>query len=121
MRTSGFLCQTLGDADTGRRCGKATLAGLPQIGGEQTAHAAHGINDFIAGDGVIHPRKRHIGAGNGVHGTNNIALDAGHLHQTGHRVADQAQQVAAAHCSGVPPFRWQRAAAAMALAAPTSA
>ena len=28
---------------------------------------------------------------------------------------------AAAHCSGVPPFRLHRAAAAMALAAPTSA
>ena len=117
MWTSGFLCQTLGDADTGRRCSKAALTSLTQIRGEQTAHAAHGIDDFIAGDGVIYPRKCHIGAGNGVHGTNNIALDAGHLHQTGHRVADQAQQVAQCH-SGTPE---QRAAAAMALAAPTSA
>ena len=88
------LSQTFRNADAGGGGGKAALASLAEVGGEQTAHAAHGVDDLIAGDGVVHARQRHIGAGDGVHRADNIPLDAGDFHQTGHGVADEAQQVA---------------------------
>ena len=52
---SALLCEGLGDADTGRRGGKTALTRLPEVGGEQAAHAAHRVDDLVAGDGVVHP------------------------------------------------------------------
>ena len=68
--------------------------------GEQAAHAAHGVDDLITGDGVVHPGKGHICTGDGVHRANDIPLDAGNFHEAGHGVADEAQQVAQSHCGG---------------------
>ena len=39
---SALLCEGLGDADAGGRGGETALTGLPEVGGEQAAHAAHG-------------------------------------------------------------------------------
>ena len=44
---SVLLCQLAGNFYAGGGGGKAALAGLAEVGGEQTAHAAHGIDDFI--------------------------------------------------------------------------
>ena len=97
---SALLCEGLGDADAGGRGGKTALTGLPEVGGEEAAHAAHGVDDLVAGDGVVHPGQRHVGAGDCVHRTHHVALDAGHLYQTRHGVADQTQQVAQCHGGG---------------------
>jgi hypothetical protein len=97
VRTSSFLCQTLGDADTDWRVLEAALAGLPPMWGEQTARTAHGFNDFLTWDGKIYPRRRHIGAGHCVHRPYYLALDAWHLLPTGLRVADLAQHIALCH------------------------
>ena len=69
-----------------------------RVGGEQAAHAAHGVDDLITGDGVVHPGKGHIRTGDGVHGADDVPLDAGDFHEAGHGVADEAQQVAQCHC-----------------------
>ena len=95
---SALLCEGLGDSDAGRRSGKTALTRLPEVGGEQTAHAAHRVDDLVAGDGVVHPGEGHIGTRNGIHCADHIPLDAGHLHEAGHGVADKAQQVAQCHC-----------------------
>ena len=97
---SALLCKGLGDADAGGRGGKTALTGLAEVGGEQAAHTAHGVDDLITGDGVVHPGKGHIRTGNGVHRANDIPLDAGNFHEAGHGVADEAQQVAQSHCGG---------------------
>ena len=97
---SALLCEGLGDTDASGRGGKTALTGLPEVGGEQAAHAAHGVDDLITGDGVIHPGKGHIRTGDGVHGANDVPLDAGNFHEAGHGVADEAQQVAQSHCGG---------------------
>ena len=44
-----------------------------------------------------HARQRHIGGGNGVHRADDIALDAGDLHQTRHGVADKPLQIGQRH------------------------
>ena len=88
---SALLCEGLGDTDAGRRGGKTALTGLPEVGGEEAAHAAHGVDDLITGDGVVHPGKGHIRTGDGVHGADDIPFDAGNFHEAGHRVADEAQ------------------------------
>ena len=97
---SALLCEGLGDADAGGRGGKTALTGLAEVGGEQAAHAAHGVDDLITGDGVVHPGKGHICTGDGVHCANDIPLDAGNFHEASHGVADEAQQVAQSHCGG---------------------
>ena len=81
---SVLLRQLAGDFYTGGGGGKAALTGLAQVGGEQTAHAAHGVDDLVAGDGVVHPGQCHVGAGDRVHRAHHVALDAGHLYQTRH-------------------------------------
>ena len=43
---SALLCQSLRNADAGRRGGKTALTGLPEVGGEEAAHAAHGVDDL---------------------------------------------------------------------------
>ena len=73
---SALLCEGLGDADAGRRSGKTALTRLPEVGGEQAAHAAHRVDDLITGDGVVHPGKGHIRTGDGIHCANDIPLDA---------------------------------------------
>ena len=97
---SALLCEGLGDAEAGGRGGKTALTGLPEVGGEEAAHAAHGVDDLITGDGVVHPGKGHIRTGDGVHGADDVPLDAGNFHEAGHGVADEAQQVAQSHCGG---------------------
>ena len=44
-----------------------------------------------------HAGQRHVGAGDGVHGADHVALDAGDLHQPCHRVAYQTFQVGQRH------------------------
>ena len=44
-----------------------------------------------------HTGQRHIGGGDGVHGTDDIALDAGYLHKARHRVADKPLQICERH------------------------
>ena len=46
---SALLCQSLRNADAGGRGGKTALTGLAEVGGEQAAHAAHGVDDLITG------------------------------------------------------------------------
>ena len=50
-----------------------------------------------SGDAALEARQRHIRRTDGVDGADDIALDAGDLHQTCHRVADQAQQILQGH------------------------
>ena len=47
------------------------------------------------------PRHRHVGGGNCVHRANDIAFDAGQLHQSRHRVADKTLQVGQRHGKGL--------------------
>ena len=55
------------------------------------ADLVHGVDDFIRRDEAFNARQRHIGGGNGKGGIDAVALDAGHFHQAGHRVAGKAQ------------------------------
>ena len=43
------------------------------------------------------PGQRHVGGGDRVHGTDDVALDAGDLHKTRHRVADKALEIRQRH------------------------
>ena len=43
------------------------------------------------------PGQRHVGGGDRVHGTDDVALDAGDLHKTCHGVADKALKVCQRH------------------------
>ena len=72
--------------------------------------AARGVTDVfsVVGGGAMHLNDA-LGHNPRLHVTYN------------HQEQARAIAAAAAHCSGAPPLRWQSAAAAIALAAPTSA
>ena len=79
-----------GVRQTAQRC-------FPELHGDAAAHLAHGVDDLVHGDAALNARQRHIRRTDGVDGTDDIALDAGNLHQTCHRVADQTQQILQSH------------------------
>ena len=56
-----------------------------------------GVDDFIGRDFVFDACQCHIGAGRGIDGTDDIALDARDFHKSGDRIADESHQVGQCH------------------------
>ena len=79
--------------NTGGCGGKAALCRLPDAGGHIAADLVHGIDDLVQRNEAADAGQRHIGRRNGHDGIHTVALDARHLHQTGHRVTGQTQTV----------------------------
>ena len=75
----------LADGAAGRGAGEAADAGFAQILAHRVADFGHRINDLISWDMPDHTGQRHIGGGDGVHGTDDIALDAGRRVPVGSR------------------------------------
>ena len=92
----------------------AAQGGLPQLDGDAPPHGVHGLQHLVEGDELFHPAEGQLGGDEGVGHPGGVAVLAGVLHQTAHRVAST-------HCSGVPPMSSTVAEAAMAAATPTSA
>ena len=88
---------SLGHLPAGRRHRQTALSGLPELRRQAAAHVAHGVDDLVHGDLALDARQGHVRSGDGVHGAHDVALHAGHLHQTRHRVAHQTQHVLQGH------------------------
>ena len=88
--------------DAGGRCaGKPSACRFFQVGGHGISDGTDGVDDFIGRDFVFDACQCHIGAGQGIDGTDDIALDARDFHKSGDRIADESHQVGQCHGAGI--------------------
>ena len=59
------------------------------------------IDDLVHGNLTLAACQRHVGAADGVHSADDIALDAGNFHQACNGIADEPHEVGDVHGNGV--------------------
>ena len=89
------------DPAAGGGGGQAAQGGFPELHRHAAAHLAHGVDDLVHGDAAGDARHGHVRHADGVHRADDVALDAGNLHQARHGVAHQAHEVLQGHGHGV--------------------
>ena len=80
---------------------KAAAPGLPKIGRHCMSYRLHGINHLVRRNPAGNASHCHIRTGDGMNSAHYIALNAGYLHKTGYRIANQPKNPLDCQCHAV--------------------